>query len=91
MSSCLTTYYYKGFSGHEIEMEHDREVLKEAKVIKTMKIIVESHLDSKMKLRVHKKLKKLQRRLCTRQIQFDMYNHSKAIPKNKMGKRKNQL
>ena len=42
-------------------MELDREVLKEAKVIKTMKITVESHLDSKMKLRVHKKLKKLQK------------------------------
>ena len=44
-------------------MELVRQVLKKkAKVLKTMKITLESHLDPKMKL---------QRRSCTCQIEFD--------------------
>ncbi|KAF3971880.1 hypothetical protein CMV_004569 [Castanea mollissima] len=71
LSSHLTACYYKGFSGHEVEMELVRQVLKKAKVLKTMKITVQSHLDPKMKLQIHKKVRKLQRRSCTCQIEFD--------------------
>ena len=71
MSSHLVTCYYKGFSGHEVEMEFVRQVLKKATVLKTMKITVESHLDPKMKLWIHKKVRKLKKRSCTCQIEFD--------------------
>ena len=36
LSSHLTICYYKGFSGHEVEMELVRQVLKEAYILKTM-------------------------------------------------------
>ena len=76
LSSHLTICYYKGFSGHEVEMELVRQVLKKAKVLKTMKITIESHLDPKMKLWIHKKVRKLKKRSrkkrsCTCQIEFD--------------------
>ena len=71
LSSHLTTFYYKGFSGHGIEMELVRYVLKEAKVLKTMKITVESNLGSKAKHRIHKKLMNFRRSSRTCQIEFD--------------------
>nr|POE61231.1 f-box/fbd/lrr-repeat protein [Quercus suber] len=71
LSSHLTTFFYKGFSGHGIEMELVRYVLKEAKVLKTMKITVESNLGSKVKHRIHKKLMNFQRSSRTCQIEFD--------------------
>nr|POE75319.1 f-box/fbd/lrr-repeat protein [Quercus suber] len=71
LSSHLTTFYYKGFSGHGIEMELVRYVLKEAKVLKTMKITVKSNLGSKVKHRIHKKLMNFQRSSRTCQIEFD--------------------
>ncbi|XP_075651779.1 FBD-associated F-box protein At4g10400-like [Castanea sativa] len=71
LSSHLTTCYYKGFSGHEVEMELVRQVLKEAYVLKTMNITFESRLDTEIKLHACKKLRKLQRRYPTCQIEFD--------------------
>ncbi|XP_030954363.1 F-box/LRR-repeat protein At4g14103-like [Quercus lobata] len=71
LSSHLTTCYYKGFSGHEVEMELVRQVLKEAYILKTMNITFESRLDSEIKLHACKKLRKLQRRYPTCQIEFD--------------------
>ena len=71
LSSHLTTCYYKGFSGHEVEMELVTQVLEKAEVLKTMKITVESHLDPMRKLQIHEKVRKLQRRSCTCQIEFD--------------------
>nr|POF04663.1 alanine aminotransferase 1, mitochondrial [Quercus suber] len=63
--ACSTTLALsgsKGFSGHEVEMELVRQVLKEANILKTMKITFESRLDSEIKLCARKKLRKLQRR-----------------------------
>ena len=71
LSSHLTTCYYKGFSGHEVEMELVRQVLKEAYILKTMNITFESRLDTEIKLHACKKLRKLQRRYPTCQIEFD--------------------
>ncbi|KAL0013967.1 hypothetical protein SO802_001036 [Lithocarpus litseifolius] len=71
LSSHLTTCYYKGFSGHEVEMELVRQVLKEAYMLKTMNITFEIRLDSEIKLHACKKLRKLQRRYPTCQIEFD--------------------
>ena len=71
LSSHLTACYYKGFSGHEVEMELVRQVLKEACILKTMKITFKSHLDSEIKLCARKKLRKLQRRYPTCQFEFD--------------------
>ncbi|XP_030954358.1 FBD-associated F-box protein At5g60610-like isoform X1 [Quercus lobata] len=71
LSSHLTACYYKGFSGHEVEMELVTQVLEKAEVLKTMKITVESHLDPMRKLQIHEKVRKLQRRSCTCQIEFD--------------------
>ncbi|XP_065628699.1 alanine aminotransferase 1, mitochondrial isoform X3 [Quercus suber] len=62
--ACSTTLALsgsKGFSGHEVEMELVRQVLKEANILKTMKITFESRLDSEIKLCARKKLRKLQR------------------------------
>ena len=69
MSSHLTTIHYKGFS--EYEMELVEQILKEAKVLKTMKTTVESDLDSKLKLRIHKKIMKFPRASQNCQIAFD--------------------
>ena len=71
LSSHLTTCYYKGFSGHEVEMELVRQVWKQANKLKTMKITFESRLDSEIKLCACKKLRKLQRRYPTCQFEFD--------------------
>ena len=71
LSPHLTFCYYKGFSGHEVEMELVRQVLKEACILKTMKITFKSHLDSEIKLCARKKLRKLQRRYPTCQFEFD--------------------
>ena len=71
LSSHLTTCYFKGFSGHEVEMELVRQVLKEAYILKTMNITFESGLDTEIKLHACKKLRKLQRRYPTCQIEFD--------------------
>jgi len=57
LSSQLKTCHFKGFSGCEVEMELLSQILKEAKVLKTMKITVESHLKSKEKLRIRKELR----------------------------------
>ena len=69
MSSHLTTIHYKGFS--EYEMELVEQILKEAKVLKTMNIIVESDLDSKLKLRIHKEIMKFPKAFQNCQIAFD--------------------
>ena len=69
MSSHLTTIHYKGFS--EYEMELVEQILKEAKVLKTMNIIVESDLDSKLKLRIHKEIMKNPRAPQNCQTAFD--------------------
>ena len=69
MSSHLTTIHYKGFS--EYEMELVEQILKEAKVLKTMNIIVESDLDSKLKLRIHKEIMKIPRASQNCQTAFD--------------------
>ncbi|XP_050271682.1 F-box/FBD/LRR-repeat protein At4g00160-like isoform X5 [Quercus robur] len=84
LSSHLTTFYYKGFSGHGIEMELVRYVLKEAKVLKTMKITIESNLGSKAKHRIHKKLMNFRRSSRTCQIEFDeghldLYPHAVLV------------
>ena len=71
LSSHLTVCYYEGFSGHEVEMELVRQVLKEACILKTMKITFESCLVSEIKLCARKKLRKLQRRYPTCQFEFD--------------------
>ena len=71
LSSHLTACYYKGFSGHEVEMELVRQVLKEAYILKTMKITFDSPRDSEIKLCARKKLRKLQRRYPTCQFEFD--------------------
>ncbi|XP_065617899.1 F-box/LRR-repeat protein At4g14103-like [Quercus suber] len=71
LSSHLTACYYKGFSAHEVEMELVRQVLKEASILKTMKITFKSRLDSEIKLCARKKLRKLQRRYPTCQFEFD--------------------
>ena len=55
LSSHLTTCYFKGFSGHEVEMELVQQVLKEAYMLKTMNITFESCLDSEIKLHARKK------------------------------------
>lgn len=47
LSSHLTTHRYREFAKHDTELvEH---ILKEAKVLETMKITVQSNLDSKKK------------------------------------------
>ena len=60
LSSHLTTCHYKGFDEKEEEMELVRQILKAAKVLKSMKITVNGYLDSK-KLCVCKELRKFQR------------------------------
>ncbi|XP_050262884.1 F-box/LRR-repeat protein At4g14103-like isoform X3 [Quercus robur] len=69
LSSHLTTCHYKGFSGHVMELVE--QILKESKVLKTMKITFNSDLDSKEKLRIHKKIMKFPRTSQTCQIAFD--------------------
>lgn len=71
LSSQLKTCHFKGFSGCEVEMELLSQILKEAKVLKTMKTTVESHLKSKEKLRIRKELRNFQRRFLTCQIAID--------------------
>ena len=70
LSSHLTTCHYKGFDGKEEEMELVRQILKTAKVLKSMKITVNGYLDSK-KLRVCKELRKFQRSSQDCEIAFD--------------------
>ncbi|KAF3952032.1 hypothetical protein CMV_022372 [Castanea mollissima] len=69
MPSHLTAIHYEGFS--EYEMELVEQILKEAKVLKTMKITVESDLDTKSKLRIHKEIMKFPRASQNCQIAFD--------------------
>ena len=61
LSSHLTTCDYKGFEGKEEEMELVRQILKAAKVLKSMKITVTSNLGLKLKLLIREKLGKFQR------------------------------
>ena len=69
LSSHLTTCHYKGFSGHAVELVE--QILKESKVLKTMKITFNSDLDSKEKLRIHEEIMKFPRTSQTCQIVFD--------------------
>ncbi|KAK4564978.1 hypothetical protein RGQ29_006855 [Quercus rubra] len=69
LSSHLTTCHYKGFSGHAMELVE--QILKESKVLKTMKITFNSDLDSKEKLRIHEEIMKFSRTSQTCQIVFD--------------------
>ena len=69
LSSHLTTCHYKGFSGHSMELVE--QILKESKVLKTMKITFNSDLDSKEKLRIHEEIMKFPRTSQTCQIVFD--------------------
>ncbi|KAL0017436.1 hypothetical protein SO802_004505 [Lithocarpus litseifolius] len=70
LSSHLTTCHYKGFDGKEEEMELVRQILKAAKVLKSMKTTVAGYLDSK-KLCVCKELRKFQRSSQNCEIAFD--------------------
>ena len=71
MSSHVTTCLYKGFKGVENEMELVRQILKAARVLKTMKITSHSGLDPRNKPSVRKKLRKFQRSSRNCQIAFD--------------------
>ena len=71
MSSHLTTCLYKGFMGVENKMELIRQILKAARVLKTMKITSHSDLDQRNKHSVRKKLRKFQRSTRNCQIAFD--------------------
>ena len=71
LSSHLTTCYHKGLSGNDIEMQLVRQILKAARVLKTMNITVGSDLDSKAKLHIHEKLLTFPRSSQTCQIVFD--------------------
>ena len=75
LSLHLTTCHCKGFLGDEDEMHLVRQILKEARVLKTMKIIVNSRLEPKVKLCVRKALSKIVRKFPTSsqtcQIAFD--------------------
>ena len=70
-SSHLTTCDYKGFEGKEEEMELVRQILKAAKVLKSMKITVTSNLGLKLKLLIHEKLGKFQRSSQNCEIAFE--------------------
>ncbi|KAL4613964.1 hypothetical protein ACB092_07G020700, partial [Castanea dentata] len=69
LSSHLTTCHYKGFSRHPMELVE--QILKESKVLKTMKITFNSDIDSKEKLRIHEEIMKFPRTSQTCQIAFD--------------------
>ncbi|XP_050262892.1 F-box/LRR-repeat protein At4g14103-like isoform X10 [Quercus robur] len=69
LSSHLTTCHYKGFSGHAMELVE--QILKESKVLKTMKITFNSDIDSKEKLHIHEEIMKFPRTSQTCQIVFD--------------------
>ena len=69
LSSHLTTCHYKGFSGHDMELVE--QILKEAKVLKSMKITVESDLGSELKCRFCEGIMKFPRTSQTCQIAFD--------------------
>ncbi|XP_023891395.1 putative FBD-associated F-box protein At3g50710 [Quercus suber] len=56
LSSHLTTCNYKGFLGDKDEMQLVRQILKVARVLKTLKITVDGHLESEEKLCVRKAL-----------------------------------
>nr|POF21634.1 putative fbd-associated f-box protein [Quercus suber] len=56
LSSHLTTCHYKGFLGNKDEMQLVRQILKVARVLKTLKITVDGHLESEEKLCVRKAL-----------------------------------
>ena len=71
LSSHLTACHYRGLSGNEIEMELVRQILKAARVLKTMGISVEDTLDSEVKLRVCEEISKYQRSSHSCQIAFD--------------------
>ncbi|KAK4604171.1 hypothetical protein RGQ29_012610 [Quercus rubra] len=71
LSSHLTTCYHKGLSGNDIEMQLVRQILKAARVLKTMNITVGSDLDSKAKLHIHEELVTFPRSSQTCQIVFD--------------------
>ncbi|KAL4606397.1 hypothetical protein ACB092_09G099600 [Castanea dentata] len=71
MSSHLTTCLYKGFMGVENEMELVMQILKAARVLKTMKITSHSDLDPRNKPSVRMKLRKFQRSSQNCQIAFD--------------------
>ena len=71
LSSHLTACHYRELSGNEIEMELVRQILKAARVLKTMGISVEDTLDSEVKLRVCEEISKYQRSSHSCQIAFD--------------------
>lgn len=71
LSSHLTTCHYDGFLGFPVEMELVRQILKAASVLKTMKIVIDSHLYSKEKRRIHEELGNFQRSSHVCQIEFD--------------------
>ncbi|XP_050271690.1 F-box/FBD/LRR-repeat protein At5g56420-like [Quercus robur] len=71
LSSHLTACHYRELSGNEIEMELVRQILKAARVLKTMRISVEDTLDSEVKLRVCEEISKYQRSSHFCQIAFD--------------------
>ena len=78
LSSHLTNCHYDGFLGFPVEMELVRQILKAASVLKTMKIVIDSHLYSKEKLRIHEELGNFQRTCHICQIEFDE-GHFKAF------------
>ena len=61
LSSHLTTCHYKGFLGHKDEMELVRQILKAARVLKTMIIVVDNSLSSEEKDHDHKELREFPR------------------------------
>ena len=56
LSLHLTTCHYKGFLGDKDEMQLVRQILKVARVLKTLKITVDGHLESEEKLCVREAL-----------------------------------
>lgn len=74
LSSHLMTCHYKGISENEVTMELVRQILKEARALKIMKIMAESHLSPKARLCIRKELMKFSRSSQACQIAFDYGN-----------------
>ncbi|KAL4653845.1 hypothetical protein ACB092_01G335100 [Castanea dentata] len=71
LSSHLTTCHYKGFLGRKDEMELVRQILKAARVLKTIIVIVDSSLGSEEKDRVQEELRVFPRSSQICQLAFD--------------------